>query len=101
MPSATLDSHGILAVAAAASFLDTLLARAESVKQKASIDPPLEKSDFDDLRRQLSDTLGYEVTTDEPADAKTQRFAVIETAVRDTFISLIVSRLMIQRANDQ
>jgi hypothetical protein len=93
MPSATIDSHGVSGVAAAAAFLDTLLERAESVKRTASIEPPLEKSDFDDLRQQLSDALGYELPPDESADSKrTQRFAVIETAVRDTFESLIVSR---------
>ncbi|AEO69581.1 9488df5f-fb33-4ec4-854b-57beee312a39 [Thermothielavioides terrestris] len=92
MPSATIDSHGVSGVAAAAAFLDTLLERAESVKRTASIEPPLEKSDFDDLRQQLSDALGYELPPDESADSKrTQRFAVIETAVRDTFESLIAT----------
>ncbi|KAK3301615.1 THO complex subunit 1 transcription elongation factor-domain-containing protein [Chaetomium strumarium] len=92
MPSATIDSHGISGVVAVGTFLDKLLARAESVKQTASIEPPLEKSHFDDLRRQLSDALGYDVTAEDPADAKrTQRFAVIETAVRDTFKSVIAT----------
>ncbi|KAK3296284.1 THO complex subunit 1 transcription elongation factor-domain-containing protein [Chaetomium fimeti] len=90
MPSATIDSHGVSGVAAAGAFLDNLLARAEIVKQTASIEPPLEKSDFDDVRRQLSDALSYEFVADEPVDAKKiQRFAVIETAARDTFKSLI------------
>ncbi|KAK4233478.1 THO complex subunit 1 transcription elongation factor-domain-containing protein [Achaetomium macrosporum] len=89
MPSATMDSHGISGVAAVGTFLDNLLERAGSVKQTASIEPPLEKSDFDDLRRQLSDAFGYDVTAEDPADTKrTQRFAVIETAVRDTFKSV-------------
>ncbi|EAQ88945.1 hypothetical protein CHGG_05564 [Chaetomium globosum CBS 148.51] len=89
MPSA-IDSHGVSGVAAAGAFLDNLLARAEIVKQTASIEPPLEKSDFDDVRRQLSDALNYEFVADEPVDAKKiQRFAVIETAARDTFKSLI------------
>ncbi|KAJ4292139.1 hypothetical protein N0V88_005766 [Collariella sp. IMI 366227] len=92
MPSATLDSHGIGGVAAAGTFLGNLLDRAESVKQATTIEPSLDKSDFSDLRRQLNDALGYELTPDEPADAKrTQRFAVIETAVRDTFKSLIAT----------
>ncbi|KAK4153697.1 THO complex subunit 1 transcription elongation factor-domain-containing protein [Chaetomidium leptoderma] len=92
MPSATINSHGILGVGAAGAFLDELLARAESVKQTQSIEPPLDKSDFDDVRRQLSDALGYEPPADEPGDAKKiQRFAVIETAVRDTFKSLIAT----------
>ncbi|KAL2264027.1 hypothetical protein VTK26DRAFT_3331 [Humicola hyalothermophila] len=90
MPSATLDSHGILGVAAADAFLDKLLARAESVKQSQSIEPPLDESDFPDIRRQLCDALGYELTGEDHVK-KTQRFAVIETAVRDTFKSLIAT----------
>lgn len=92
MPSATIDSHGVSGVAAAGTVLDTLLARADSVKQTPSIEPALEKSAFDDLRRLLSDALGSDLSAEEPADAKKiQRFAVIETAVRDKFKSLIVS----------
>ncbi|KAK4124004.1 hypothetical protein N657DRAFT_645619 [Parathielavia appendiculata] len=92
MPSATIDSHGIPGVAAAARFLDELLERAESVKRTASIEPPLDKSHFDDLRRQLNDALGCDFTAEESVDArKLQRFAVIETAVRDTFKSLIAT----------
>ncbi|KAL2195491.1 THO complex subunit 1 transcription elongation factor-domain-containing protein [Corynascus similis CBS 632.67] len=92
MPSATIDSHGILGVAAAGTFLKELLARAESVKKTASIEPPLEKSDLGDLRQQLSDALGYEFTADEPVDTKkAQRFALIETAARDIFKSLVAT----------
>ncbi|KAK4106920.1 hypothetical protein N658DRAFT_503299 [Parathielavia hyrcaniae] len=92
MPSATVDTHGSPGVAAAARFLDELLGRAESVKTTASIEPPLDKAHFDDLRRQLNNALGYDFTAEEPVDArKLQRFAVIETAVRDTFKSLITT----------
>ncbi|KAK3906484.1 THO complex subunit 1 transcription elongation factor-domain-containing protein [Staphylotrichum tortipilum] len=92
MPSATIDSHGIASVAAAGRFLDDLLSRADHVKQSASIEPPLEESAFDNLRESLSDTLGYDTAAEEPADLKkAQRFAVIETAVRDTFKSLIAT----------
>jgi THO complex subunit 1 len=91
MPSATIDSHGVAGVAAAAAFLDQLLERAESIKKTASIEPPLEKSNFDDLRRQLNDALGYDTAEEAVDTKKIQRFAVIETAVRDTFKSLIVS----------
>lgn len=90
MPSAALDSHGILGVAAADTLLDKLLERAESVKQSQSIEPPLDESDFPDIRRQLSDALGHELASEDP-NRKTRRFALIETAVRDTFKSLIVS----------
>jgi hypothetical protein len=92
MPSAIIDSHGISGVAAAGTFLDNLLSRADSVKKTAAIEPPLDKSDFDDVRRQLSDALGYELGAGGAGDSeKIQRFAVLETAARDTFKSLIVS----------
>ncbi|KAL2181999.1 THO complex subunit 1 transcription elongation factor-domain-containing protein [Thermothelomyces heterothallicus CBS 202.75] len=92
MPAAIVDSHGILGVAAAGAFLNDLLARAESVKKTNSIEPPLEKSDLGDLERQLSDALGYEVTADQSADTKKiQRFALIETAARDIFKTLIAT----------
>ncbi|GAB1320823.1 THO complex subunit 1 transcription elongation factor-domain-containing protein [Madurella fahalii] len=92
MPSAIIGSHGIEAVAAAGTFLDNLLERAEAVKRTASVEPPLDKSNFEDLRRQLSDALGPELMADDSADAKrTQRFAIIETAVRDTFKSMIAT----------
>ncbi|KAL2020354.1 hypothetical protein VTK56DRAFT_8483 [Thermocarpiscus australiensis] len=92
MPSATIDSHGILGVAAAATFLDNLLGRAESVKQTTSIDPPLDESDFSDLRHLLSDALGTDLAPEDSTDAqRAQRFAIIETAVRDTYKSLIAT----------
>lgn len=94
MPSAVSDSDGIKAVASFAQFLDTILSRAESVKPTSNIEPALEKSDFPDLRVQLNEALGPELSQgDDPTDPKKlQRFAVIETAVRDTFDNLVVSR---------
>ncbi|KAK4138178.1 hypothetical protein BT67DRAFT_437526 [Trichocladium antarcticum] len=90
MPSATIDTHSILGVAAADAFLDKLLERAESIKQTTTIEPPLDKSDFEGLRHQLGGALGYDLVA-EDATKKTQRFAVIETAVRDNFKSLIAT----------
>ncbi|KAK3692137.1 THO complex subunit 1 transcription elongation factor-domain-containing protein [Podospora appendiculata] len=86
MPSAMMaeESHGIAAVAAFGAFLDTLLAHAETVKPTAFIEPPLDKSDFDDLQHQLDDVLGSDLD-------QVQRFAVIETAVRDIFGNLIAT----------
>ncbi|KAK0646106.1 THO complex subunit 1 transcription elongation factor-domain-containing protein [Cercophora newfieldiana] len=107
MPSATDNRHDIDAVAAFGSFLDDLLSRAESVKQTASLEPPLDKSDFEDIRAQLSQILGHDDSlADETVDVKmdnadtkqeavdpkrTQRFAILETAVRDTFSNLIAT----------
>ncbi|KAK3357186.1 THO complex subunit 1 transcription elongation factor-domain-containing protein [Lasiosphaeria hispida] len=93
MPSAAMDSHGIAAVTAFGGFLQDLLSRAESVKRTASIEPPLDKSDFADLQKQLTKVLSSALSpVEDTADArKTQRFAVIETAVRDTFSNLIAT----------
>lgn len=92
MPSATDDSHGVEAVASVRRFLDQLLSRAEVVKQTASVEPPLLDSDFGDLRSQLADILGPPppATESEADPKKVQRFAIIETATRDTFSDLIV-----------
>jgi len=87
-------SDGIKAVVASfGAFLQDTLARAESVKPTSAIEPALDKSDFPELQAQLSQALGPElIQTDDSTDPKKfQRFAVIETAVRDTFGDLIVS----------
>ncbi|KAK0623627.1 THO complex subunit 1 transcription elongation factor-domain-containing protein [Immersiella caudata] len=107
MPSAADNSHGIDAVATFNDFLDDLLSRAEHVKQTASLEPPLDKSSFDDIPAKVSQILGHEDTpVDDSANAKmdnadakqdvvdpkrTQRFAILETAVRDTFSKLIAT----------
>jgi len=89
MPSAIPADHGVPGVGAAAAFLDELLNDAESIKTTSSIDPPLNKADFEDLSGRLSRALGWDLSN-EDATKKTQRYAIIETAVRDTFKSLIV-----------
>jgi len=93
MPGLSIDSHGVDAVAAVASFLDNLLSHAESVKQTASLEPSLGKADFENLQGQLTRILGPpSKPSEEGADTKkTQHFAIIETAVRNTFKLLIVS----------
>ncbi|KAH7629163.1 THO complex subunit 1 transcription elongation factor-domain-containing protein [Sordaria sp. MPI-SDFR-AT-0083] len=93
MPSRVIESHGVPGVAAFSAFLDNLLARAETVKPTASIEPPLDKADFQDLQTQLNEALGIDPSqVGEVNDAKrTQRHAIIETAVRDTFSSLVAT----------
>jgi len=96
MPSATIDSHGIDAVADVGAFLEKLLEDAEAVKETTAVEPPLNRSDFGDFQTQLNRILGPQPSpkAGDSADArKSQRFAIIETAVRDTFSNLIVSRI--------
>ncbi|KAK5653133.1 hypothetical protein OQA88_9232 [Cercophora sp. LCS_1] len=91
MPSATIDSHGVEAVASVRDFLDQVLSRADSVKQTASVEPPLLESDLGDFRSQLASILGPPSGPNEAGvdPKKVQRFAIIETAARDTFSYLI------------
>ncbi|KAK3313774.1 THO complex subunit 1 transcription elongation factor-domain-containing protein [Apodospora peruviana] len=93
MPSAISESHGITAVGSFGAFLHDILARAEFIKPTATIEPALNKSDFQDLQPQLAQVLGADLSqSNDPADLKkAQRFAVIETAVRDTFSNLIAT----------
>ncbi|KAK4193969.1 THO complex subunit 1 transcription elongation factor-domain-containing protein [Podospora australis] len=93
MPATLVDSHGIEAVANASILLKELLERADSVKQTSSIEPPLVESDFDNLQSRLNDVYGSQAANVEDLSEtqRTQRFAIIETAVRDTFRSLIAT----------
>lgn len=102
MPIATGD-HGIPAVAACATFLDDVLERAENVKDSASIEPALTKTELGDVSAQLSalfdEKLGpLETVEGEGAAAnaeqrKIRTFAMFETAARELFSHLIVSSL--------
>ncbi|KAK4200562.1 THO complex subunit 1 transcription elongation factor-domain-containing protein [Triangularia verruculosa] len=89
MPATIIDSHGIPAVAKAGAFLQQLLEHAETVKRTSSIEPPLTESHFDDLRGRMNSVYDEEPATDDSSDAKAARFAIIETAVRDTFKYLV------------
>jgi THO complex subunit 1 len=89
MPSFEVDDHGIQAITAFSSVLDSLLSRAEALKPTATIEPALDKSDFEDLSGQLSAIFPG-------AEAKSaQRYAVIETVARGIFSNLVVCILTI------
>lgn len=95
MPSLEAESHGIPAVAAFKTLLDEVLQRARTVKQSSSIEPALNKSDFEDLQTRLWEVFSPAgaPTAEESGDKKrARRFAIIETAARDTLSTLIVSR---------
>jgi THO complex subunit 1 len=96
MPLLEVQSHGIPSVAVFGEFLLELLNQAETLKPAGSIEPALEKSDFEHLQTRLSQALSGVGPADaeKPGDTKKgNRFAIIETAARDTFSNLIVSRL--------
>ena len=106
MPIATPSDHGIPAVAACSAFLDDALERAENIKDAASIEPPLTKSELGDVSAQLSaifdEKLGpLETGEEEDATAKAEQrkirtFAMFETAARELFSHLIVRTLQSQ-----
>jgi THO complex subunit 1 len=94
MPSLEVETHTVPGVAAVGGFLGKLLSHAETVKPSSTIEPALEKADFDDLQNRLSAILPATDLTpgEESADQKkAHRFAIIETAVRDLFSNLVVS----------
>lgn len=89
--TATASHHGVPAVASFSRLLTELLAAAEKVKPTPSIEPPLEKGFVEDLTGRVAAALAGEEHEDGEQN-KTRQFAVIETAVRDVFSGLIVSR---------
>ena len=89
MPSLEINDEQIPPVAAFATLLSDLLARAEQVKPSASIEPALSRADFGDLSAQLSDVFAAFPHLDD--EDKSRKFAVIEIAVRDLFGRLVVS----------
>lgn len=94
MPSLEAESHGIPAVASFKVLLDELLQHAQTVKASSSIEPPLKRTDFEDLQTKLRDVFPMADPSVEEGKGdkkKARRFAVIETAARDTLSSLIVS----------
>jgi hypothetical protein len=94
MPSREIDGHGVEGVAAFASLLAELLDRAETAKGKALIEPVLTKTEFGDVSTRLAELFADYPPLDIDADStrKSRQFAIIETAIRDLFGSLIVSR---------
>ncbi|KAF5023242.1 hypothetical protein F66182_4694 [Fusarium sp. NRRL 66182] len=83
------------AIAALTNLLEKLLSHAETAKQTTTIEPALNKSDFDDLSGRVSKTasesFGLAAEGVKPANDKGRQFAIIETAARDIFSHLIAT----------
>lgn len=100
MPGILLEDHGIPAVTTFGDFLDELLAHAQTLKPTATVEPPLDKSNFQEILRRVDDSLqSCEAQhTGESAETKRgHRYAIVETAVRDAFTYMVVS----SRGNSQ
>ncbi|KAM6526359.1 hypothetical protein FSOLCH5_002475 [Fusarium solani] len=86
------DNPAAPAVAAFDALLRELLAEAERVKEVSTIEPALNKSDFDDLSGRVSSTAAQLPQLEGDKDAKetkARQFGIIETAARDIFSNLI------------
>ncbi|KAB5557975.1 THO complex subunit 1 transcription elongation factor-domain-containing protein [Coniochaeta sp. 2T2.1] len=95
MPSLEMDGTVIPGLSAVDNLLDELLQHAETVKQTASIEPPLSQSDFSDLPARLNKALAPTGLPKDPPEkddpVKSRRFAIIETVARDKFSNLIAT----------
>ena len=88
MPSATTDAPGLSQVAVVDTLLKESLDYAQSLKPTSSIEPALNKSDFESLLNSLS-TVFANTSSGQVYD-KPRQYAVVETAARDIFSNLIV-----------
>ncbi|KPM46275.1 hypothetical protein AK830_g339 [Neonectria ditissima] len=95
MPALDMDNSRIPAVATARALLEELLQQAGDVKQATTIDPALNKSDFEDLSGRVSQVASkLPVGADSAAtdsQIKARQFAMIETASREIFSNLIAT----------
>lgn len=93
MPALDVDYATVPSVASCTVLLEELLQEADAFKSSCTIEPTLNKSDFNDLTGRISrfaDSLDAEID-DMPSNPNAQLFTVIETAVRDIFSNHIVS----------
>jgi THO complex subunit 1 len=100
MPALEIDDAGVPDVASFGTLLNELLTEAETVKQATTIEPALQKSQFNDLSRRVGSCFApaghapdTEASEGSPAVAKSRRNAVVETAARSLFDQLIVRLL--------
>ncbi|KAF7543394.1 hypothetical protein G7Z17_g10770 [Cylindrodendrum hubeiense] len=95
MPALDMDNPGVPAVATSLSLLQELLEQAENAKQTSTIEPALNKSDFDDISSrasQVAATLtGAENGEATGSQIKARQYAMIETASREIFSNLIAT----------
>lgn len=85
-----MAGHGVQAVHDFQELLQQMLLEAEVAKQTDTVEPPLNKADLEDLFVRASSIFPPLAS---PEIRKRSQYAVIETAVRDTFNDLLVSQL--------
>ncbi|QUC22163.1 uncharacterized protein UV8b_06404 [Ustilaginoidea virens] len=91
MPALAMENPGVSAVARFSSLLDELLAEAAKAKPTPTIEPALKKSNLDDISGRISASISNVGGTANCQEPSNQQFAIIETAARDLFDSLIAT----------
>ncbi|OTA66546.1 hypothetical protein K449DRAFT_390987 [Hypoxylon sp. EC38] len=92
MPSSMNPGYGVPQVDAFTALLKGALDQAQSRKPSASIEPPLTKADFDGLLSQLPTIFpcaSSDYVSDNLGSEKARQYAVVETAARNVFSSLV------------
>ncbi|KAI5868159.1 THO complex subunit 1 transcription elongation factor-domain-containing protein [Durotheca rogersii] len=92
MPSAKTPDQDVPQVDAFAALLKNVLDHARSAKPDASIEPPLTKADFDSLLSQLPTIFpcaSPSYVSESLTSEKARQYAVVETAARNVFSSLV------------
>ncbi|KAF4628109.1 hypothetical protein G7Y89_g10040 [Cudoniella acicularis] len=83
-----MAGHGVQAVDAFGGLLLEMLQRAEMVKQTNTVEPALHKTDLGDHFERVESIFP---SSSSPETKKRSQYAVIETAVRDTFNNILAS----------
>ncbi|KAI1467087.1 THO complex subunit 1 transcription elongation factor-domain-containing protein [Daldinia caldariorum] len=92
MPSANHLDHEVPQVNAFKALLRDALVHAQSVKPVTTIEPPLTKADFEDLLVQLPSIFpcaSPDYISENLQSEKARQYAVVETAARNVFSSLV------------
>lgn len=95
MPALDIENPGVPAVSEFETLLTELLDEASAAKQTTTIEPALVKSDFVNIHDRVSASLakGADAESNASTDSlRSRQFALVETAARDFFSKLIVSR---------
>lgn len=90
MPSAINSEPEVAQISSFAALLNEALQHARDAKPTTSIEPPLAESNFGSFLTALPSVFANS-NTDAPTTDKTRQFAIVETAARDLFDTLVVS----------
>lgn len=92
----TMEGHGLPTVDAFAQLLLEMLQQAELVKHTHTVESPLNKTDLANTYEQIDQMFNESASVEAK---KRSQYAIIETAVRDTFNNLLVSLAPVRARN--